>query len=137
MNLVPKIKQECHSTENEYDLLECCDSVIAVLTSDQLAEWTIVFNLLTEDTEEFVDFSDGTVMQVFDIDDKLFTIVSDTAGEWAAEEFREFCKLHAIIHQGVVDSLDCEDIAVEDIYTGEMDDYPELLKLLHNVYNNP
>jgi hypothetical protein len=135
--LTPQIKQEYRSTESDYDLLECCDSVIAVLSPDQLREWAIAFNLLTADTEEFEDFSDGTVMQVFVIDHKLFTIVSDTAGEWTAEEFAEFCVRHEITHQGIVDSLDCTGVPVEDIYTGESDDYPELLELLHKVYNSP
>tara|TARA_R110000850_G_scaffold104174_1_gene214481 strand:+ start:551 stop:982 length:432 start_codon:yes stop_codon:yes gene_type:complete len=129
-------KFDIGAASDEYDdLMECCDSVIAVLSFDQLGEWTIAFNLLTADTEEFEDFSDGTVMQVFDIDDKLFTIVSDSAGEWAAEEFSEFCVSHGITHQGIVDSLDCTGVPVEDIYSGEYDDFPELLELLHKVYN--
>jgi hypothetical protein len=136
LKLTPIVNETRRVTsDTSIDLLEVCDSVIAVLSPKQLEEWTIAFNLLTEDTTEFEDFSDGTVMQVFDINDKLLTIVSDSAGEWAAEEFREFCKHHKIIHQGIVDSLDCEDVPVEDIYTGEMDDHPELLELLHKVYN--
>jgi hypothetical protein len=138
MTLVPQIKQECRVINNaSVDLLEVCDSVIAVLTAKQLEEWTSKFNELTKaDTYVNEGWTWGSVLQVFDIDNKLFTIVSDACGEWMAEVFAEFCTDNNIAHQGVIDSLDCENMPVEDIYTGAADDDPELLALLHKVYNN-
>jgi hypothetical protein len=137
LKLTPIVNETCRVTSNtSIDLLEVCDSVIAVLSPEQLEEWTSKFNKLTK-ADIYVNegWTWGSVLQVFDINNQMLTIVSDACGTWMTEEFQEFCTDNNITHQGIVDSLDCEDVPVEDIYTGEMDDHPELLELLHKVYN--
>jgi hypothetical protein len=140
MKLTPQHKQECRvGGDDEYDLLEVCDSVMAVLTSNQLDVWSLVWSTITEvgsdEVDGAVEWTDGSVFQVFDIDGKLLVIVSDSGGEWISEQFAEFCENNKIEFQRKVDSLDCEGIEVDEIYTGEMDDNPVLLELLHKVYN--
>jgi hypothetical protein len=112
-------------------VFECCDSYIAVLTQEQLDEWLSMFE--SDADPEYTDFASATV--VFNVDGKLLTIVSDSGGESASGEFSEFCEENGIACQFVIDSLDCEGVDVEDIYTGEYDNNIELLTLLHKVYN--
>lgn len=60
-----------------------------------------------DDAQEYTDF--GSTSLVFEVDGKNLVVV--------------------------IDSLDCEDIEVDEIYTGEIDNNVELLTLLHQVYN--
>jgi hypothetical protein len=138
MTLTPILIEERRFTsDTSCDLLEVCDSVIAVLTPAQLAEWIIDFGAAWPEDIINTDEAtlDGSILQVFDIAGVLFVTVSDSGDEWKSAAFEEFCKDRDIACQGIVDSLDCEGISVEEIYTGECDDNSELLKLLHKVYN--
>lgn len=121
--------------DDDYDLLECCDSAVAVLTEAQVAEWLKLFDDIGTDPEaaDFCDF--GTVTAVFDIDGEYLVVVADSGGELAAGEFEVWCEENNIPCQPIVDSLDCTDVDVEDIYTGAMDDNLDLLKLVHRLYN--
>lgn len=116
-------------------LIQCCDSYVAVLTPEQVDEWFDIFEKVVsaEDAGEFTDF--GSTTLVFDIDGKLFTIVSDSGGESSTGEFYQFCEDNSIVYQFVIDSVDCTGIAVDEIYTGECEDNLELLTLLHQVFN--
>ena len=121
--------------ENLETLIQCCDSYIAVLTQEQVDEWFATFEKIVSavDTGNFTDF--GSTTLVFDIDGKLFTIVSDSGGENASGEFYQFCEDNCIDGQFVIDSVDISGIEVDDIYTGENYDSLELLTLLHKVFN--
>lgn len=112
-------------------IIECCDSYIAVLDNQQVMEWMNQY-------ESHVNFDYtvyGSSTMVFDIDGKNLVVVSDSGGESASGAFAAFCEEHGIEHQFVIDSLDCTDVAVEDIYTGADEDNMDLLKLLHKVFN--
>jgi hypothetical protein len=112
-------------------VFECCDSYIAVLTQDQIDEWLSMFNYISD--PEITDFSSSTL--VFDIDNKLLTIVSDSGGESASGVFQTFCEQRNIPCQFVIDTIDCTGVGIEEIYTGVCDNNMELLELLHKVYN--
>lgn len=116
-------------------LLECCDSYIAVLTPKQVDKWFGIFEKIVsaEDAGEFTDF--GSTTLVFDIDGKLFTIVSDSGGESSTGEFYQFCEDNGITYQFVIDSVNCKGVDVAEIYTGEYESNEELLNLLHQVFN--
>ncbi len=124
---------------NDTDFLETCmdscDSFIAVLTKEQLDNWLAIFDKVVsqDDMGEYVEFGSRTM--VFDIDGKLFTVVSDSGGEGSTGYFCAFCDENEIEHQFVIDSVNCEGIAVDEIYTGEYDNNLDLLTLLHKVYN--
>lgn len=123
-----------HSDDEELTLdqaTECCDSYIAVLTQDQVNEWLSKFEAAAD--SEYTDFASSTA--VFEIDGKLLTVVSDSGGESATGEFYAFCEQNNIAYQFVIDALDCKGVAVEEIYTGEVENNMELLELLHKVYN--
>lgn len=116
-------------------VIECCDSYIAVLTQDQIDKWFTIFEEVTtaEDAAEFTDF--GSTTLVFDIDGQLLTIVSDSGGENASGEFYQFCEDNGIEYQFVIDGIDCSDCEIDEIYTGVYDDNQALLALLHKVFN--
>lgn len=124
---------------NDTDFLETCmdscDSFIAVLTKEQLDNWLALFDKVVsqDDMGEYVEFGSRTM--VFDIDGKLFTVVSDSGGEGSTGYFCSFCEENEIERQFVIDSVNCEGIAVDEIYTGGYDDNLDLLTLLHKVYN--
>lgn len=138
MKLTPVREKTVFFNDNDESvdmLLECCDSYIAVLTPEQVDKWFDIFEnfVSTEDVGEFTDF--GSTTLVFDIDGKLFTIVSDSGGEGATGEFYQFCEDNNVEKQFVIDSVDCTGIEVDEIYTGEYDNNEELLTLLHRVFN--
>ena len=116
------------------DILECCDSTMAILSKDQIDEWMSRFDSIIEDDD--VDYADGTATMVFDIDGQYLVVVSDSGGEFASGDFYEFCENLHIDAQTVVDSIDCTDISVDEIYTGQMEDNEEILSLLHKVFNS-
>ena len=117
------------------DLLNLCDSVIAVINNEnQLAEWLAEFEALSDD-EEAPEFCYGMSTLVFDIDGDKFVMVSDSGGEFSHGEFAIFCEENGIESQFVVDTPVCDGITVDEIYTGQMDDNRALLELLHKVYN--
>lgn len=121
--------------DGDYDLLECCDSVIAVLTQEQLTRWLDSFKTIGTDPEAS-DFCDsGTTTVVFDIDGEILVIVADSGGELASGMFEVWCEENDIECQAIVDSPDCTDVDVEDIYTGAYEDNQKLLGMLHRVYN--
>lgn len=138
MKLVPvKEKTVFFNDDDETieTLIQCCDSYIAVLTQEQVDEWFDTFEKIVSavDAGNFTDF--GSTTLVFDIDSKLFTIVSDSGGENASGEFYQFCEDNDIECQFVIDSIDCTGISIDEVYTGEMYDSVELLTLLHKVFN--
>jgi hypothetical protein len=124
-----------YDVETYEDILQCCDSYIAVLDQSQIDSWFKTFNEITskDDAQEYTEF--GSTSLVFEVDGKNLVVVSDSGGEFAGGYFAEFCEENNIEYQFVIDSLDCEDIEVDEIYTGEIDDNVELLTLLHKVYN--
>jgi hypothetical protein len=136
MKLTPVINVEHRvHTDVSIDLLDACDSVMAILTASQLEQWTSKFNERAAAAIWInAGWTWGSVLQVFDIDDQLFTIVSDSCGTWMTEKFQEFCTDNKIAQQEVLDYLDCENVPVEDIALGE-GDCPALLEFLHKIYN--
>lgn len=124
-----------NNDENLETLIQCCDSYIAVLTQEQIDEWFDTFEKIVSavDAGNFTEY--GSTTLVFDIDGKLFTIVSDSGGENASGEFYQFCEDNGIDCQFVIDSVDVSGIEVDDIYTGGNYDSLELLTLLHKVFN--
>lgn len=142
MKIQPKIEKSHFFDEDETDpsyvdgVFQCCDSVIAVLTQDQIDEWLVLFDEIAtaEDAAEYCSY--GTTTQVFDIDGALLVTVSDSGGELAAGEFQVWCEENGIEFQPVIDGLYCTGDSVEDIYTGTGgDDNMELLTLLHRIFN--
>lgn len=135
MKLTPAIQKVINHNDNTVlsfeEVTECCDSYVAVLKPSQVDKWLSQFDSAAD--PDFTDFASGTF--VFEVDDKLLTIVSDSGGESATGAFCEFCVDHNIPYQFVIDGLDCEGIGVEDIYTGEYENNMELLELLHKIYN--
>ena len=118
------------------DIFECADSYVAVLTPKQIDQWFEKFANIVSD-ENAAEYCDGgTTTAVFDIDGTLLTVVSDSGGELAGGDFSLFCEELKIENQFIIDSMDCTGVDVEDIYTGTGgDDYIELLKLVHKIYN--
>jgi len=116
-------------------LLECCDSVVAVMNDEQLNEWVKQFEsiCMEPDVDEYCE--SGTITNVFDVDNKKLVVVSDSGGELATAEFEEFCNDRKIPAQFIIDSLDCTDCEVDEIYTGCIDDNQELLEMVHKLYN--
>ena len=117
------------------DVIECCDSYMAVLTQEQIDKWFEEFEQISASKEaaEYTEF--GTTTMVFEVDGKNLVVVSDSGGEYASGEFLDFCNHHQIDCQFAIDSLDCEGVDIDDIYTGSSDDNQELLTLIHKVYN--
>jgi hypothetical protein len=75
MTLTPILIEERRFTsDTSCDLLEVCDSVIAVLTPAQLAEWIIDFGAAWPEDIINTDEAtlDGSILQVFDIAGVLF-----------------------------------------------------------------
>lgn len=121
--------------ESADSISECCDSVIAVLSKDQIDKWLIKFDEigLASDAIQFCDI--GTITSVYNVDEKLLVVVSDAGGELASGEFSIFCDENNIVSQFIVDSIDCTGTPVDEIYTGDDSNNLELLTLLHKVYN--
>lgn len=121
---------------DESMVFDSCDSAVAVLTDDQLNVWFAQFKDLAEAEEETGEYNAyGTRTLVFSIDGEQLVVVSDSGGEIAAGEFELFCEENGITCQTIIDSLDCTDVPVEDIYTGTMDEDAHLLSLVHKLYN--
>jgi hypothetical protein len=134
MKITPT-KFKSHVFSDEHSSFECCDSVIAVLNDAQIKQWLNQFDEIASDPES-KEFAEACITQVFDIDNKLLTIVSDSGGEISTAIFRDFCNENGVDCQFVIDSFDCTYTdAPEDIYTGEMDNNIELLTLLHKIFN--
>jgi len=123
---------ECLSYE---DIIECCDSYAAVLTAHQIKDWMEEFDRICNDetSKDYCDF--GTATAIFQIDDKNLVIVSDSGGELSSDEFYTFCENNKIDCQFIIDSFDCNDIEVDEIYTGECEDNMEILTLVHKIFN--
>lgn len=116
-------------------IIQCCDSVIAVLNDEQLAEWLGQSAEYVEDPDAR-EFVDGFATLVFDVDGKQLVVVVDTGGEYLSGAFYEFCEGEGVKFQSIVDSLDVTDVPIGDIYTGTGgDDNMELLTLLHKIFN--
>lgn len=129
------LRPELHPVKTE-DLYMCCDSVVAVLTQEQIEEWLPLFKDIVDDDSapSFCAYHSSTL--VFDIDGSLLVVVSDAGGELASSEFTTFCEERSIESQFIIDSLDCTDVEVEDIYTGMVGpDNLYLLGLVHKLYN--
>lgn len=77
-----------------------------------------------DDAQEYTDF--GSTSLVFEVDGKNLVVASDSGGEFAGGYFAEFCEENGIEFQFVIDSLDCEGIEVDEIYTDEIDNNVEL-----------
>lgn len=137
MNIEPHTVKQVVFDDSFEDPFDCCDSVVAALSGEQLQTWLDIFEekIQNEEAAEYCDF--GTRTAVFDIDGQTFVAVSDSGGEWMTAEFQEFCETNNIPSQFVIDSLDCSDVDVDDIYTGcmEEDENKDLLRLLHKIYN--
>jgi hypothetical protein len=120
-------------TEELYDI---SDNTVAVLSDGQINEWMIVFDGIIYDPE-FDDCDYGyAVTEVFEIDGEKLVVVADSGMVTGANDaFEMFCNQRNIPCQPIVDSLDCTDVDVEDIYTGAMNDNLDLLKLVHRLYN--
>jgi hypothetical protein len=118
------------------DFYEISDNTVAVLSDGQIDEWMIVFDGIIYDPD-LDDCDEGyAVTEVFDIDGEKLVIVADSGMVTGAnDKFEMFCNQRDIPCQPIVDSLDCTDVDVEDIYTGAMDDNPDLLALVHRLYN--
>jgi hypothetical protein len=122
------------SVSSDEDLIfQVCDSAIAVLTPDLLKEWLMEFKTIVENIQEIDVYA--TMTRAFDIEGQILVTVSDNGGELLVPDFEEFCEKRDIPCQPIIDSLDCTDVPVEDIYTGSYDDNVDLLTLLHKVYN--
>lgn len=135
MKLIPSfVSTHFFGQDPDDSFFQCCDSVVAVLTPTQIMEWLEVFNKSVQDPEAD-QFSDGTTTQIFDIDGVSLVVVADTGGEFATGEFQLFCEDRDIPSQFIIDSLECEGIAPDEIYTGEYDNNLYLLSLVHRIYN--
>lgn len=124
-----------HDVATYENILECCDSYIAVLNQEQIDMWFNKFEEISasEDAQEYTDF--GTTSLVFEVDDKNLVVVSDSGGEYSSGYFAEFCESHNIDCQFIIDSLECEGIDLDEIYTGDIEENKNILKLLHKIYN--
>lgn len=122
-------------TDETINILECCDSSVAVLSLEQVSNWIHEFKKIAtaEDAGDYCAYGSSTL--VFDIDGQLLVVVSDSGGELAGGLFMEFCRDLEIPCQFIIDSLECTGVEIEDIYTGEMEDNIELLTLVHKIYN--
>lgn len=116
-------------------IIECCDSVCAVLSEADLEEWLVKFNEIIndEDAGNYCDFWSATM--VFMIEGKRLVCVIDSGGELASGEFSLFCDNRKIPNQFVIDSLDFTEVPVDDMYTGQMTDNPGLMRLIHQITN--
>lgn len=116
-------------------LIECCDSVVAVLTDDQIADWLTEFRAETVvfDTKEWFDEYASTM--IFEINGEKLVVVVDGGMVGMADCFHAFCVEENITCQGIVDSLDFEDVEVDDMYTGYDEDNQHLLTLVNAITN--
>lgn len=128
-----KFREPVTGDKVEY-IIQCCDSVIAVLNDEQLAEWLGQAAEYVEDAEAR-DYTDGFATLVFDVEGEQLVAVVDTGGEYLSGAFYEFCEGEGVKFQSIVDSLDVTDVPVRDIYTGAEKDNRKLLKLLHKIFN--
>jgi hypothetical protein len=93
--LIGVVEYEGHE-EDLCRLGEVCDSMMAFMTDEQLAEWmekqrTMLDELASEsDPSNYIDGWTGTF--VFDLDGRNFVIVSDCGGEFGVYDFEEFCE---------------------------------------------
>ena len=117
------------------DILQCCDSYIAVLTKEQLDEWVAHFKKVVTSDTYMNSYMYGSCTLAFQVGDDILVTVSDAGGEYLYDVFREYCEANDIDCQFVIDSLDCDGIDLDEIYTGEIDNNDTLLKLLHQIYN--
>ena len=119
------------------DFIEVSDSVIAVLTQEEIDIWRPLFRQIAQDiaTNDQSGSFEGAAFAVFPVAGQLLAVASDHGDESATEPFMGFCQSRGIACQFVIDSIDCSDIDPEDIYTGEAEDNLDLLRLLHKVYN--
>jgi len=131
------IKKYTANFEDDNDIVDfgvCCDSVIAVLTDDEVEQWfDIQENILHDGYDDYDLYWTGSFL--FIIDGKNFMVVSDAGEQYSVAKFHDFCENGNIQFQYVIDGLECEGIEVHQIYTGECEDNLELLSLLHKVYN--
>lgn len=117
------------------DLFDCCDTVVAVLSPEQTAEWLAQFKVLANE-EDAADYCEmGTLTAVVQAGDTPLTMVCDSGGEIATEAFSAWCEERRIPHQFMVDSPNVTGVALEDINTGMAKDDPVLVALLHRAFN--
>ena len=112
---------------------DCCDSLIAVLPDDLVDKWLFEHEDLANKVDNYDLYWTGSF--VFDIDGHKLVVVSDSGEEFGQGEFYDFCNIHGIKYQPVIDGLDCSDIQIDQIYTGLGTDDKYLLGLLHKIYN--
>ena len=115
---------------------EVCDSQLAFMTDEQLAEWMEVQKQIFQnpEIEQYIDEWSGTF--VFDVDGQNFVVVSDCGGELSVYDFEAFCEERDIGVTFVIDGLWQEPgTKPEDIYTGGGDEDPVKLQALCNLYN--
>ena len=116
-------------------IIECCDSAVAVLDENLLAEWLEIFAGISnmEDAAEYCDFCTATM--TFMIEGKLLVCVIDSGGELCSGDFAAFCEERGIPVQTIVDTLVFEGCSIDEMYTGQMEDNPELMRLVHQITN--
>lgn len=115
---------------------EVCDSQLAFLTDEQLAEWMEVQREIFQNPEidQYIDEWSGTF--VFDVDGQNFVVVSDCGGELSVYDFEAFCEERGISVTFVIDGLRQDPgTDPEDIYTGGGDADPVMLQALCDLYN--
>jgi len=116
-------------------IIECCDSAVAVLTKEDLKDWLEIYNVLSNE-EDAAQFCEGhTATMTFMIEEKLLVCVIDSGGEISSGEFVLFCQARNITVQTIVDSLNFNGCAIDEMYTGQMDNDPELMRLIHQITN--
>ncbi len=118
-----------------HDLIHCCDSEFAVMDQKDIDEWLVIFDQVSsrEDASEYCD--SYTTTMVFEIEDKKLVCVSDSGGDLCAGVFGEFCENKGIKHQFIIDGFDYEYYSIDDMYSGQVDDDPELMRLIHQITN--
>lgn len=133
--------------KNEINL-DVCDSVYAILTSEQLILWHKRFADVAKTEDAGKQYMATTMSwnaeyQSHPNRGPHFVLVID---EGVLEnEFEEFCKENKIDCQFHVDRPNCktedheefdwdsDEELLENIYTGSTDNYPQLIRTLHNI----
>lgn len=116
-------------------IIECCDSAVAVLVNEDLKDWLEIFEKLSND-EEAADFCEFfTATMTFMIEEKTLVCVIDSGGEISSGEFVLFCQDRNIPVQPIVDTLDFNGCSIDEMYSGQMDDDPELMRLIQQITN--
>jgi hypothetical protein len=123
------------ATATPDELIECCDSMVAVLTDAEIINWVIEFRAAAADLNTTEWYGDYASTMIFEISGEKLVVVVDGGMVGLADAFEAFCLNSNITCLGFVDSLDFADVDVDDMYTGYVEDDRHLLTLVNAITN--